>query len=255
MTTDSGISLSEQAADDALRRARLSPAPPINVEALAFALGVHQIKTTKLVEDGRLESGDVVTIYVRRSVRPSRRRFTIAHEIGHLVLNATRPPPVLERTQQRAQSTTWEERFCDSFASAILMPRSWIIENFRHAPSNLFTIRQVADEAKVSLGAAVIRMHELLGWSKFLLRWRRRSESWRLVERAGVPRFARNGLRTAPQTNRRLTEISVASDDVRCEIPMLLDNRLVWVPSQVSIWGPTAVALADPHGLTQTMDR
>lgn len=60
-------------------------------------------------------------ILVKRQDNPSRKRFTVAHEIGHWVLRsssvAASPP---------ANGRAGIERWCDSFGASLLMPREWL---------------------------------------------------------------------------------------------------------------------------------
>ncbi len=65
----------------------MSLEPPIDMDVLAQRLGVSEIVEARLVEDGRLERARNRTrILVRRGVNSGRRRFTIAHELAHLLL-------------------------------------------------------------------------------------------------------------------------------------------------------------------------
>ena len=62
---------------------------PLDVEGLAVDLGVDEIiRMDGLVEDGRLEQcGGHIRVLVASRASLKRQRYTIAHEIGHLVLH------------------------------------------------------------------------------------------------------------------------------------------------------------------------
>jgi Zn-dependent peptidase ImmA (M78 family) len=54
---------------------------------LSRALGVTSFRSIQMSESGRLiRSAGETVIYVRRGMSPERRRFTVAHEVGHLIL-------------------------------------------------------------------------------------------------------------------------------------------------------------------------
>ena len=55
-------------------------------------------------------------IIIRSSDRVERRRYTLAHEIGHWILNL----------QAMSATGASVERWCDTFAANLLMPTSWV---------------------------------------------------------------------------------------------------------------------------------
>lgn len=84
-------------------------------------------------------------ILVNNTHHPNRQRFTIAHELGHLVLHAAQADRLFIDTQLRVyrrtgesgaqayhapESTTTpeEERQANKFAAALLMPRALLLE-------------------------------------------------------------------------------------------------------------------------------
>lgn len=103
--------------------------PPMDVEGAARRLGID-------VEDLRL-SGSVAGLLVReepkrwliivnsRLTEPGRRRFTIAHELGHWALHR----PVLRQASTELEGQ-WE-READEFAAHLLMPRDQVEMHMR----------------------------------------------------------------------------------------------------------------------------
>lgn len=61
-------------------------------------------------------------IIVRRSDPSYRRRYTIAHELGHWLINSEQCEP---------ESSEAEERWCEDFAAALLMPREQVLNYLR----------------------------------------------------------------------------------------------------------------------------
>ena len=99
------------------------------------------------------------TYQIRYSAtRPTRIRFSMAHEIGHTYFADTRGRPV-SKMDYRTDPTI--ESMCDYFARALLLPRERVIARLRelvgHAPiPPLHLIPQLANEFEVS-GQSVAR--------------------------------------------------------------------------------------------------
>lgn len=81
----------------------------------------------------RTGSGDPVVVVNDRHARV-RQRFTIAHELGHLLLHKGRPvivdhltrAHVNMRDQTSSLATSQEEIAANQFAASLLMPAEWI---------------------------------------------------------------------------------------------------------------------------------
>ena len=87
----------------------------------------------------------------------ARQRFTIAHELGHLILNIN-------------NDELDEERLCNRFASALLMPKEAIINEFGYSRGNInfFELTAFKNEFKVSYTAIVYRLKDLNIISEYL---------------------------------------------------------------------------------------
>ena len=100
---------------------------------------------------------------------PGRRRFTIAHEIGHLLLHVlgSREPIVDRRSEiveldhgaGGAESLPSREREANSFARELLMPETLLTEQAR---SSGFNLSALAARFEVSVPAIRLRLR-LLG--------------------------------------------------------------------------------------------
>ena len=87
----------------------------------------------------------------------ARQRFTIAHELGHLVLNIN-------------SNELDEEKLCNRFASALLMPKEAIINEFGYSRKNInfFELTAFKNEYKVSYAATIYRLKDLNIISEYL---------------------------------------------------------------------------------------
>lgn len=80
----------------------------------------------------------------------ARQRFTLAHELGHLVLD------IKDKTYD-------EEKLCHRFASAFLMPKEAVVHEFGDFRDNIsfFELEAFKQEYRVSYAAIVYRLKDL----------------------------------------------------------------------------------------------
>jgi hypothetical protein len=228
----------------------LSRIPPIDIETLAKRMGVLDITPADLIEDGHLEYTPRSTrIRIRNDIGNERRRFTIAHELGHLLLLDPNTKVVVHRTRNSGNN---EERLCDEIAAALLLPADWIFDHYATRPHNLATVRQVARMTDASLSAVVARLQQVLSWPEMLLRWRFDRGKWRFVGGAGVPARLHGCIRSAAGTSQVLQDLP-RDVDIRASIPVLIRDRPIELLGTVSVSGRSALVLAIPPQQTRGM--
>ena len=100
---------------------------------------------------------DVPLIVLLNNIDGERQRFTIAHELGHLVLNIK-------------DKNLNEEKMCNKFASSLLMPKEAVINEFGASRNNIsfYELRAFKNEYKVSMAAILYRLRELNIISEYL---------------------------------------------------------------------------------------
>jgi IrrE N-terminal-like domain len=231
-----------------LARCEIEHVPPIDLVHLARTLGVDEITEASLVEDGRLEhTPRYVKVLLQRGAGYHRQRFTLAHELGHLVLTDPGEFVIARRYRPRVDR---EERFCDAFAAALLLPRDWVIASYASEQPLLAVLRRMSERAHVSLAACLIRMNELLNWGRTLLRWRRADDyQWRLVAANGVPFGLQGAVRSAPETSAWIERLAMAErSSEHAEIPLLVHGRPRSARADVGFARGTAVALVELRG-------
>lgn len=150
-------------------------AAPVNVEQIAAALNLRVI-----VEDlGDDVSGLLVSrgrsagIAVKRGDAPVRRRFTIAHEIGHFVLghhvqrksfvHADQHHQVVYRSKSASQGLDPVEIQANQFAASLLMPAKLVRDHVDRLqkPLQEADVTALAREFRVSEQAMTIRLTTL----------------------------------------------------------------------------------------------
>ncbi len=132
--------------------------PPTDLDALAQKLGVSEIVAEDIPFSGELrrERSELILRYGSH-LPQGRKRFTIAHELGHAVL--------LRAGLSLPHKGTEVERLCDLLASALLMPPEVFVRSAQ--PICLSGLFDVARQFDVSLAAAAVRCASLLDVSLF----------------------------------------------------------------------------------------
>lgn len=145
--------------------------PPANLKSLMKAL---QISFEEKDYEGQLSgaaifNGDQMIVTVNSSESEKRKRFTIAHEIGHLLLHADQAlnidvnPISLNRDMQSSAGENWREIEANYFAASLLMPTEDVLTSFEKW-KNLEEddcLQKMASRYGVSLQAMSIRLGKL----------------------------------------------------------------------------------------------
>jgi len=106
-------------------------------------------------------------IAVRKAIRSEgRKRFTVAHEIGHYVLpRHDEGGPICKSTDIEGwyKGANDRERQADDFAAELLIPASVVAARFASAPPSIEIIEAIADQCRTSLSASAWRFCDLCG--------------------------------------------------------------------------------------------
>jgi Zn-dependent peptidase ImmA (M78 family) len=110
----------------------------VDLDLLARHLGAEIIydRLGTDVSGMLLREEDRIVVGVNEKHAPTRQRFTIAHEFGHLVLHRGRPLVVDQgrinlRDRRSSLATDIEEIEANSFAAELLMPATAVLREFR----------------------------------------------------------------------------------------------------------------------------
>jgi hypothetical protein len=215
---------------------------------IARALGVRVIER-ELPEDGWMrwtENGPIVCLSLDAGL--ARGRFTLAHELGHVLLRGaytTAPDPTRARRAFHS-----EETFCDALAGGLLMPRSWVSKRFEGAPRGFATIQSLARAAGVSLSAAIVRLREVHGWQRTLLQWRAKHGSWVYDAEAGMWPSEQGAIKPSAGTPWALNERrSRGYSSCRMYLPLRIGGDERNVDADVHFCGDRAIVLVDSPAL------
>lgn len=104
-------------------------------------------------------------IIVRQADPVERRRFTIAHEVGHWILGITCEQKTGEFRQPTGLRRELVEKWCDAFAASFLIPRKGLVDYFAGV-GDFALLRHTLNAPKrfrVSEDAMFLRAHQVLG--------------------------------------------------------------------------------------------
>jgi IrrE N-terminal-like domain len=202
----------------ALYDAGATPEPKIPIERLLRHFGIRRIiEQPRMSKAGRLgiQCGEVA-VFVRASAS-SVFRFTLAHELGHYLLFSEEGVPL----RDQVQNISWE-RYCNAFASQLLVPRPWLRGTYElHRPSLLVAL-EVAREAECSAAVAVAALNDTLGWNVALMVWSCHGDQseW-YAPTCILPDRARRHIEPLPATCEILASVRKFSF---AELPLLVDG-------------------------------
>lgn len=117
---------------------------PVPVDRLAKKLGARlsyqPFSGSDDVSGLLYRDGTRTIIGVNSAHAPTRQRFTIAHELGHLLLHPGRPM-ILDRARVNlrdsvsSMATDSQEIEANQFAAALLMPRDFLLAELKRLPA------------------------------------------------------------------------------------------------------------------------
>jgi hypothetical protein len=221
---------------------RVTPRPAINVDLLAHRLKVR-------VREKRLPPGDrgytaVIDgqVYAVLDARMAlgRRRFVLAHELGHVLC----ADPRSGATALRQGLALDEERFCDRMAEALLLPGEWLRKRYARSPQSLPALLECSRQAKVSPASASIGLMRGAGWNRTLLRLRHHGSDWQLLSVTGELPVSAAALRI-PDALSALLDDGAASGLRNTKLPLAVRGRLTYVLGDAMVQGNIAMILAD----------
>jgi Zn-dependent peptidase ImmA (M78 family) len=134
---------------------------PTDVDRLAREAGIVATRIASLVTRGRLirEPGGFV-VEIDSKLSPNQRRFVIAHEISHLMVERDLMLTSVGRPQRSKTQHRFVERLCDFGAREILLPINSLRHEIAELTPSLEIVCKIATEAQCSLELVAERIFE-----------------------------------------------------------------------------------------------
>lgn len=135
---------------------------PVDPVALANKVGirVHNAKFWDETISGAVaKRGDSIQLLVSESDPPARKRFTIAHELGHHFLHLIKDGAFVDKkvdlfrgeVPDDADSSKKDEVQANQFAAALLMPEEFVRREFEHV-KDLTTLSRLFNVSDAAMG-------------------------------------------------------------------------------------------------------
>ncbi len=105
-----------------------------------------------------LQFDDRAIIRINSEVSDVRKRFTLAHELGHLIYGVT---SVVGEFVNPFGGKSKEEQIIDKFAAELLLPESKVLETIKEIPVTSKVLQTFAKKAKVSQSTIALRVASL----------------------------------------------------------------------------------------------
>lgn len=130
--------------------------PPVPIEKIPEKFDLEVVEFPFHSEISGILKKDRGVIGVNKDQHPVRRRFTIAHELGHFLLGHDMgKDELIDNSFDRSHS---QEKEANMFASFILMPTDWVRDSVKKHGLDL---EKLAKEYEVSKQAMTIKLLEL----------------------------------------------------------------------------------------------
>lgn len=135
--------------------------PPVPVDDIARNLNIYldYIDVMDDVSAVLLRGPDFTAIAVNEKHTDERKRFSLAHELGHVILGHDEKlyiefaaPELLSDLDNRREN---EEREANWFAADLLMPRDWVLRDWKRLEKD---VENMAAEYEVSQQAMWVRL-------------------------------------------------------------------------------------------------
>jgi hypothetical protein len=139
---------------------------PVRVEAVARDLGITVSEEAmssdvagRIVRESPARSPAGYSIFINQSDPIRRKRFTLAHELGHYMLHRDLiGDGLIDDAMYRSKLSEWYERQANRWAADTLMPAAVVRGLFR---GGMRSLAQLSDQLDVSEQAIRIRLNEL----------------------------------------------------------------------------------------------
>ncbi len=138
----------------------LEPDLPASIET-AFGVDVAVVALDEDFDGMAVSYPDVKMIILATSTNPARQRFTLAHELGHLLAGDDQGVHLDEDVFSKAQRRDGSEIRANSFAAALLMPEQTLRERFSLAGASEESFAGLAFDLMVTPSALAFRMRDL----------------------------------------------------------------------------------------------
>lgn len=174
-----------------IKRVGIASPDDIDLEAIAYAFGaVVRERPLENAEARIIGAGDRAIISVKQDSHPVRKRFSLAHELGHWFQDCGLPVLQCSSASMTDFSTGLvnREALANRFAAELLMPDFLFRDAAARLPITFDTVRMLAKQFRTSLTATAIRLVQLGSYPSMVCRyWADGRRHWYVATPRDVP--------------------------------------------------------------------
>lgn len=156
---------------------------PVDLVGIARDLNVIQISRQKLASHGLLIiDGSDYRIILNSSDHPTRQRFTLAHELGHIIVEDFLKSKRLKALDQlkliflsSKVGTDSLERICNKLAVELLFPKHLFLQEIEKLNPSLAAIRYLCKRFDASPETILLRLRDVCAWDSTAIVWKFKS--------------------------------------------------------------------------------
>jgi Zn-dependent peptidase ImmA (M78 family) len=193
--------------------------------------------------------GSRYVIRIRNSDPEARQRFSIAHEIGHVLLfeGVASEPHLIPSIAHRPGSSV-VERLCDQAAAELLMPADAFRDGLLSARFDWDHVMRLAAQFQVSHAAALVRVTDVLTGSRIVRFRRDPMTTGRSRQYEPLSTYGREPLRLP--TRVRSAEVRPRVLDTADDRGRSVTRRMQLVLRGAVVWESQCVAVRERYGST-----
>ena len=143
--------------------------PPTDLDKFGRALGVVEVERRELKVDGMVLPKGKGYKVILNSKKPARRRFSLAHELGHIIVESG--SLATPRFRGAPPSHKQLENLCDRIAAEILMPEESFREHMEQVGLELTAVPRLALVFDTSIESTAIRFTDFLPFPAVISKW------------------------------------------------------------------------------------
>jgi len=162
-------------------------AVPRDFMKIARYLNAEDIRYVPLAMRGRImnENGTLF-IEINSGLQNHEKRFTVAHEIGHIIVEKQALFAEGKYMKGQFNSKTAPhsvvERLCDAVAEELLVPLPWLEESVYEEKTSINLLKKIAEEAEISISVVAKRVYDEELWRCRFIWWKKDVDNFRAVK-------------------------------------------------------------------------
>lgn len=165
---------------------------PIDLNKLAKHFGIEEIRETILDNKGKgriINENGVFKIEINKKLPSDKKRFVIAHELSHFIVEKKEikknPRRVSRMSQKDKMSFKMIEEFCDIIAEEVLLPEKYLLNKIGSSNPSIKIVDEISKETKNTLELVAKKVIDTGLWRCRFFWWKIINEN--IIAVNGVP--------------------------------------------------------------------